>query len=160
MFRMSAVLLALMLFSAPALLAQTPDTPQANGSSSEEAAEAPNALPVMSEYRNVKLGMSREQVSSAMGKAKQKGEGWEEFDLDNGNLMTVRYDDKGVVKTVQLYFSDSSQAPSWTEVVGNAEIEERPDGSKFARAVAPGENYWVTMFQSKSGAVTTITLSR
>jgi hypothetical protein len=74
--------------------------------------------------------------------------------------MTVHYDDKGDVKTVQLYFADPAHAPKWTEVVGDAEIQEKSTGSKYARAVNEKENFWVAMFQSNTGAVTTITLSR
>ena len=57
-------------------------------------------------------------------------------------------------------FADPAHAPKWTEVVGNAEIQEKPTGSKYARAVNKEDNFWVAMFQSNTGAVTTVTLSR
>jgi hypothetical protein len=104
--------------------------------------------------------MTQAEARSALGKTSQTGKDWDEFKLGDGNLMTVRYDDQHVVKTIQLYFSDPKHAPSWTEVVGQAQIEEKPNGSKYARAENKDENFWVTMFQSKTGGVTTITLSR
>jgi hypothetical protein len=85
---------------------------------------------------------------------------WDEFKLGGSDLMTVRYNDKDVSKAIQLYFTNPAHAPAWTEVVGNAEIQQNPTGSRFARAENKEENFWITMFQSKTGAVTTITLSR
>lgn len=125
-----------------------------------EQTQAAQARPLMREYRGVKLGVAREQVKAAMGGAARAEKDLEEFKLGGGDLMTVRYDEKGAVKTIQLYFTDSDRAPKWADVVGAAEIQEKTTGSKYARAENKEENFWVTMFQSKSGAVTTITLSR
>jgi hypothetical protein len=44
--------------------------------------------------------------------------GWDEFKLGGSDLMTVHYDDKGAVKTIQLYFTNPAHAPKWTQVVG------------------------------------------
>ncbi|MEP7336171.1 MAG: hypothetical protein ABI977_00275, partial [Acidobacteriota bacterium] len=118
------------------------------------------ALPVLHEYRGVKLGMNRNQVKAAMDKPSNNDKDWDEFKLGDGDLMTVRYDEQNAVKTIQLYFTDSSRAPAWTEAVGSTEFQEQPNGSKVARAVIKEENFWVTMYQNKSGSVTTITISR
>jgi hypothetical protein len=166
MFRLLTILLALALCSAPALFAQTPAAPEAQQpqpaeqSQQPQQTQAPVILPVLREYRGVKLDMGREQVKAVMGGPAQSEKDRDEFKLGGGDFMTVRYDDKGVVKTIQLYFTDPAHAPKWAEVVGDAEIQEKSTGSKFARAVNNEENFWVSMFQSKSGAVTTITLSR
>jgi hypothetical protein len=166
MFRLLTILFALALCGASALYAQTPTMPdaqqpqKAEQSQQLQKAQAPPILPVLREYRGVKLGMGREQVKAVMGGPAQVEKDWDEFKLGSGDLMTVRYDDKEAVKTIQLYFTDPAHAPKWAEVVGDAEIQEKSTGSKFARAMNSAENFWVTMFQSKSGAVTTITLSR
>ena len=166
MFRLLTILFALTLCGAPAFYAQTPTMPEAQQTQHAEQSHQPEQaqdsqiLPVLREYRGVKLELDREQVKEVMGKAAQAGKDWDEFKLGGSDLMTVRYDDKGVVKTIQLYFTDPDHAPNWTEVVGDAEIQKKSTGSKYARAVNVDENFWVTMFQSKSGEVTTITLSR
>jgi hypothetical protein len=59
-----------------------------------------------------------------------------------------------------IYFTNPAHTPRWAECVGNAEIHEKPTGSKYARAVNKEENFWVAMLQSNTGAVTTVTLSR
>jgi hypothetical protein len=151
-----AFLFALVL--CPALFAQTPATAEPQRPQLPQAAL--QTLPLMREYRGVKLGMNRDAVKAAVGKTVRAAMDWDEFKLSGGDLMTVRYDDKDAVKTIQLYFTNPDRAPKWTEVVGNAEIEEKSTGSKYARAIDKEENFWVTMFQSNTGAVTTVTLSR
>lgn len=151
-----AFLFALVL--CPALFAQTPAAAEPQQSQQPQAPL--QTLPLMREYRGVKLGMNRDAVKAAVGKTSRAAMDWDEFKLGGGDLMTVRYDDRGAVKTIQLYFTNPAHAPKWTEVVGNAEIHEKPTGSKYARAVNREENFWVSMFQSNTGAVTTITLSR
>jgi hypothetical protein len=142
----------------PALFDQTPAA--AKPRRPQQPKIALQILPLMREYRGVKLGMNRDAVKAAMDETTRAGMGWDEFKLGGSDLMTVHYDDKGAVKTIQLYFTNPAHAPKWTEVVGNAEIQEKPTGSKYARAVNKEENFWVAMFQSNTGAVTTVTLSR
>jgi hypothetical protein len=163
MFNILIILLLLMLCSAPLLFAQTPAT--ADLQQQQQKLRMPShdiiePLPVMHEYRGIKLGMNREGVKAVMGKTMRAGHDWDEFKLGSSDLMTVRYEGKGIVKTIQLYFTNPDHAPKWTEVVGNAELHQKPSGSQYARAVNKEENFWVTMFQSKTGAVTTITISR
>ncbi len=164
MYRLLTILCMLVFCGAPALYAQTPSTADSQQSQQEQQQTSPEAmpvaLPVMHEYRNIKLGMNREEVKEVLGKTMRAGNEWDEFELGSSDLMTVRYDGNGIVKTIQLYFTNPAHAPKWTEVVGNAEIQQKPTGSKYARAVNKEENFWVTMFQSRTGAVTTITLSR
>jgi hypothetical protein len=156
MCRLFAVLFTLVLY--PTLIAQTPATAETQQPQQPQAAL--QTLPPMREYRGVKLGMNRGAVKAAMGETARAGMGWDEFKLGGSDLMTVHYDDKDAVKTIQLYFTNPAHAPKWAEVVGNAEVQEKPAGSKYARAVNKEENFWVAMFQSNTGAVTTVTLSR
>jgi hypothetical protein len=120
----------------------------------------PRVLPMMREYRGIKLGMNRVDVEAAMGRTARAGMDWDEFRLGGSDLMNVRYDEKDAVKTIQLYFTNQAHAPAWAEIGGDAEIRQNSTGSKYARAVNKEENFCVRMFQSKTGAVTTITLSR
>jgi hypothetical protein len=164
MFKLSALIFTLVFFIAPTAYAQTsaPAEVQKPKEEAQESAIQPESqpLPMMREYRGAKLGMTQEEVKSVIGKISRTGKNWDEFKLGNDDLMTVHYDDQHLVKTIQLYFADAKHAPSWTDVVGKAQILETPSGSKHARAENRAEKFWVTMFQSKSGTVTTITISR
>ncbi len=157
MFRLLNIQFALVLCGAAALQAQKPVIAEAQHTPPQAL---PQALRLMREYRGVTLGVNRDGVKAVMGETARAGMDWDEFKLRGSDLMTVRYNNNGVVKTIQLYFTNPTHAPAWTEVVGNAEIQQNSTGSKYARAVNEKENFWVTMFQSKTGAVTTITLSR
>lgn len=163
---MRFILLAMAMLVAPMALAQSSSTEQTQ----QEAQQQPEAVKqqmhepakVMREFNGVKLGMKSEEVQAALGKPARldKKQNSAEFKLDGGDLMTVHYNKQGAVKIIQLYFSDAERAPKFEDVVGDAEIQQRPNGSKYARRVVGEEKFWVTMYQSKSGAVTTVTISR
>ena len=117
------------------------------------------ASKVMNEYHGVKLGMKTEAVRTAMGKPESSSDTNDEFKLTGDDTMTVHYDN-GEVKAIQLAFLDPKNAPSWKNVIGDAEIKEMPSGVKTARKVLEAEKYWVSMYQNKEGSITRITISR
>jgi hypothetical protein len=140
--------------------------PQTSGSATtqqEGQADAlsptPKAVKVMREYRGIKLGMKRDEVRDALGKPELSDKVQDNFKIGGNDLLTAYYDNDSV-KVIQLYFLESKRVPNWVDVVGDTEIEERPDGSKIARVEIQEENFWISMFQGKGGDVTTITLSR
>jgi hypothetical protein len=147
------------------LAAQQKD-PQTSGSAAtqqEGQADAlspiPKAIKVMREYRGIKLGMKRDEVRNALGKPELSDKGQDIFKIGGDDMLTAHYDNDSV-KVIQLYFSESKRVPNWVDVVGDTEIEERPDGSKIARVEIPEENFWISMFQGKNGDITNITISR
>ncbi|HYE73963.1 MAG TPA: hypothetical protein VEF04_11565 [Blastocatellia bacterium] len=157
------ILCVLSLFLVPAVYAQTPAASEAKPVTQEQTPSSQStqpALPVLRQYRGVKLNMTADEVKAAMGQPVRSNKDQEEYKLSGDDLMTVHYDTQGKVKTIQLYFSDASHAPGWKEVIGDAEIQQNASGSRFARVTVPAENFWVTMFQSQNGTVTTITISR
>lgn len=145
------VMFMLVLTGLVMVLAKTP-TPCASAFMQEPT--------VLRELHGVRLKMSRDDVRKQLRKPNQTTPQMDEFKLEDQDLLTVHYGANGLVKTIQLYCTDAKRAPSWTTVIGDAEIEERENGSKFARKVIRAEAFWVTMYQSKSGEVTTITISR
>jgi hypothetical protein len=71
----------------------------------------------------------------------------------------VHYDNEEV-KAIQLAFLDSKHAPPWNDVVGDAEVIETTNGAKSARKIMEAEKFWVSIYQTKDGAITRITISR
>ncbi len=126
---------------------------------SQNTAVDPQPPKVMRDFRGVKLGLKPEEVRALMGKPQTSGKDQESFKIDGDNQLTVHYDNDGV-RAIQLYFADSKDAPPWKDVVGDMEITEMANGGKTARVVLGEEKFWVSMYQSKDGSVTTVTISR
>ena len=117
------------------------------------------AKKVLNEFHGVKLGMKPADVKTALGKPESSSESRDEFVFDGENSITVHYE-AGVVKAIQIFFTDPSKAPGWTDVVGDAPVEEMANGAKAARKVVESEKYWVSMYRSKDGTTVRITISR
>lgn len=114
---------------------------------------------VMNEYKGVKLGMKRDAVKAALGNPANSSDTSDDFSLTGDDTMTVHYEN-GEVKAIQLAFLDPKHAPAWKDVVGNAEVSELPNGAKTARKTIETEKFWVSIYQTKDGASTRITISR
>jgi hypothetical protein len=120
----------------------------------------PAPVKVMREYKGVKLGMTREQVHTALGKPEITSENTDDYKLTGNDTMTVHYD-KGEVKAIQLAFFDPKNAPAWKDVVGEtAEVTQLDNGAKHARTMVSEEKFWVSIYQSRDGSTTQITISR
>jgi len=117
------------------------------------------AKKVLSEFHGVKLGMKPADVKTALGKPESASESREEYNFDGENSITIHYEG-GVVKAIQIYFTNGAKAPGWTEVVGDAPVEEMANGAKAARKVVDSDKYWVSMYRSKDGTTVRITISR
>jgi hypothetical protein len=114
---------------------------------------------VMREFKGVKLGMKREAVKAAMGNPTNSTDTSDDFKLTGDDTMTVHYDN-GEVKAIQLAFLDPKNAPAWKDVVGDAPVNELANGAKNSRVTMEAEKFWVSIYQTKDGMITRITISR
>jgi hypothetical protein len=121
--------------------------------------QKPKDVKVMREYKGIKLGLKRDQVQAAMGKPENSSDTSEDYKLVGDDMMTVHYEN-GEVRAIQLAFLDAKNAPAWNDVVGDAEVNETESGAKHSRKVVAGENFWVSIYQSKDHSITRITISR
>ncbi len=150
------LLIALAVLSCFTLCAQSVQSVRANSNSSAPGTQDKK---VMTEFRGVRLGFKRAQVATALGKPSSSDETREEFTFDGDNQMTIHYEN-GEVRAIQVSFVSATKIPTWTEVVGDAEITQLESGAKTARKVVTAEHFWVSMYQSKDGTTTRITISR
>jgi hypothetical protein len=114
---------------------------------------------VLREFKGIKLGLKREAVRAAMGNPENSNETSDDFRLTGEDMMTVHYDN-GEVKAIQLAFFDPKNAPPWKDVVGDADVNELASGAKTARRTMDAEKFWVSIYQSKDGTITRITISK
>lgn len=133
--------------------------PKQEPASPPPAAQPAANVKVMREYKGVKLGMKRDQVRAIMGKTELEEKDKDRFIIKGDDRLTVYYDNDQV-KSIQLYIVDAKNAPSWADVVGDAEVVQMESGAKHARREVSEEKFWVSMYQSKDGSITTVTISR
>lgn len=114
---------------------------------------------VMREYRGVVLDMKQADVQAKLGKPSQSSEGADEYKLEGEDMLTVRYENGGVT-AIQLLLFDAKKAPPFSEVVGDAQVEQNDSGRKLARKVLTAEKFWVSMSQNKDATMTTITIKK
>jgi len=133
--------------------------PKPESSAPAPVAQLTASANVMRDYKGVKLGMKRDEVRAMMGKTELKEKDKDRFIINGDDRLTVYYDNDQA-KAIQLYIVDAKNAPAWTKVVGDAEIVPMANGARHARREVREEQFWVSMYQSKDGSLTTITISR
>jgi hypothetical protein len=158
MRRLLKIALALGVVSSFALCAQVVKSADSSAQTPIQA-NASSKPKVMREFKGIKLGAKRDQVHTSLGKPESSSDTSEDYKLTGDDSMTVHYEN-GEVRAIQLAFLDAKNAPAWADVVGDAEINETESGAKHARKVVAGENFWVSIYQSKDGSITRITMSR
>jgi hypothetical protein len=158
MKRLLHVALALSVVSSIALCAQGFKSVEGSHQTSTQDQKS-QAVKVMREFKGIKLGLKREQVQTTLGKPENSSDSSEDYKLSGDDTMTVHYEN-GEVRAIQLAFLDAKNAPAWNDVVGDAEVNETESGAKHSRKVVAGENFWVSIYQSKDHSITRITISR
>lgn len=98
-------------------------------------------------------------LRALIGKTELNEKDKDRFIIKGDDRLTIYYDNDQV-KAIQLYIVKAKNAPAWTDVVGDAQIEQMANGAKRARRDLSEEKFWVSMYQSKDSALTTITISR
>lgn len=165
MLRLTLLLMVLTVFCVPSLRAQNVKVEPENSHPRKTAvrpwtvSHTPKSM-VMSEYRGLSLGMTPDEVRSTLARPPtESGRDRLEFRFDQGDKLKVGFSN-GVVESLEIYFSDPSDAPPFSLVTGEAEIRTLYNGARFAEFVAPEERLMVSMYQSRGGAVTMITIRR
>jgi hypothetical protein len=100
-------------------------------------------VPVFTDYRGVKIGMTSEEVRAKLEGLK-KGERQDFLVFSEGESAQIYYDDQGKVIAVSVdYFGDNSNPPSPDTVLGAA-LQAKSDGSMYQLNRYPDAGYWVS----------------
>lgn len=99
-------------------------------------------VPLFTEYRGVKIGMSAEEVRSKLDQIK-KGDHQDFLVLSEQESAQIYYDDKGKVTAISVDYFDNGKAPA-PDVVLGAAIEPKADGSMYKMNRYPAAGYWVS----------------
>jgi hypothetical protein len=108
----------------------------------EKVAAKAAVEPLYSEYRDVKLGMSADEVRAKLGKPEEKSDEMDFFVFSDKERARVYYQDGKASAVIATYVGNDAAAPAPASVLGT-EIEAKPDGSMYHMAKYPQAGYWV-----------------
>lgn len=139
------------------------------GSAQEELATVTTAsaskaattrVPVFTDYRGVRIGMTAEEVRSKLDELK-KGDGQDFLVFSDRESAQIYYDDQGRVTAVSIdYFGENNNAPS-PDVVLGAALEAKADGSMYQLNRYPEAGYWVSYNRTAGDKpIVTITMQK
>ena len=106
--------------------------------------EATVLMPVLTDYKGIKIGATAEEVRDKLGKAKIDDKDGFFYDSDD-EMVQIRLDADKKVSIVSItYMDENKNTPKFADVFG-AEIPlaEKPDGSIYNLVRYPEAGYWV-----------------
>jgi len=110
----------------------------------EKKTEATVLMPVLTDYKGIKIGATAEEVRDKLGKAKIDDKDGFFYDSDD-ELVQIRLDvDKKVSIVSITYLNENKNAPKFADVFGaEIPVAEKPDGSIYNLVRYPEAGYWV-----------------
>jgi len=114
--------------------------------------------PLFTEYKGVKLGMSAQEVRAKLGNPVLKDDAMDYFIFADGVTAQFVYDKTHAVRTISVDYAGGTGAPEYRAVVGNTELETRPDGSAYKTVRYESHGFWVS-YNRTAGPVITVTIT-
>ena len=142
---LSAIVLipAVSLANGQALSSQSAQEEVATVTNPSASNAATSNVPVFTDYRGVKIGMTAEEVRAKLDRVK-KGDSQDFLVFSERESAQIYYDDQGKVTAISIdYFGDISNAPSPDAVLGAA-LQAKADGSMYQLNRYPEAGYWVS----------------
>jgi hypothetical protein len=133
---------------------------KASGENSSASNRATPAVPVFTDYRGIRIGMSTEEVRSKLDRVK-KGTGQDIFVFSEHESAQIYYGEDGKVSAISIdYFGENEKAPLPKVVLG-VELQARPDGSMYQLDRYPEAGYWVSYNRTAGDKpIVTITMQK
>lgn len=117
--------------------------------------------PCFSEYKGVRVGMTRDEAREKLGSPKEKGDEQDLYVFSDTEVAQVYYDAAKKVTAISVdYMNGDKGAPECKAVVGT-EIEKRADGSEYKLVRYPKNGFWVSYNRTAgSTPIVTITIQK
>ena len=148
-----ALLLVISLTVVEVSLAQT-TRPRPNAAPEEE--------PVFNEYRGVKIGWLADEVRKKLGSPANKGDEQDYFIFNEKETAQILYE-KGTSKvtTISVDFTSGAREVITPQQVFGADVDAKPDGSKYKLVRYPKAGYWVSYSRTAGDTpIVTITIQK
>ncbi len=116
-------------------------------------------VPLFTDYRGVKIGMSADEVRAKLNQLK-KGERQDYLTLSDQESAQIYYDDQGKVTAISVDYFDNGKAPSPDAVLGTP-LQAKADGSMYQLNRYPEAGYWVSYNRTAGDKpIVTITMQK
>ena len=126
----------------------------------KRASLAPDEDPVFHEYRGVKIGWVADDVRKKLGSPANKGDEQDFYIFGEKETCQVLYD-KGQVSAISVDFMNGAKEVITPQQVFGADIEAKPDGSKYKLVRYPKAGYWVSYSRTAGDTpIVTVTIQR
>ncbi len=157
-------LILILLFGAATAFGQTTDnTPTAAASKTAmQTSETPKAvmMPVLKNYKEVKIGATADDVRDKLGKAKIDDKDGFYYEIDDDEMAQIRLGKDKKVRLISItYTSDNKNAPKFEDVLGtDVKAEPNADGKIYKLVRYPEAGYWVA-YSRTAGDKPTVTVT-
>ena len=121
---------------------------------------APDDEPVFHEYRGVKIGWIADEVRKKLGSPANKGDEQDFYVFGEKETCQVLYN-KGQVTAISIDFMNGAKEVITPQQVFGADIEAKPDGSKYKLVRYPKAGYWVSYSRTAGDTpIITVTIQK
>jgi hypothetical protein len=138
-------------------------TAPAYGQTAKKSAQAEaDVEPTFKEYRGAQIGMMADEVRKKLGNPADKGEEQDFYIFNEKETAQILYE-KATKKTIAIsvdFMSGASDVITPQQVFG-ADVEAKPDGSKYKLVRYPKVGYWISYSRTAGdNPIITITLQK
>jgi hypothetical protein len=135
----------------------------AYGQAAKKSAQAEaDVEPTFKEYRGAQIGMTADEVRKKLGNPSDKGEEQDFYVFNEKETAQILYE-KATKKTIAIsvdFMSGASGVITPQQVFG-ADVEAKPDGSKYRLVRYPKVGYWISYSRTAGdNPIITITLQK
>jgi len=155
-FTAFVLLVATILWLSISALAQTETTKTAI----QETEKQPVLQPVLTDYKEIKIGTTAEEVRDKLGKAKIDDKDGFYYEISDDEFAQIRVDKDKKVRVLSITYSDKNKnTPKYRDVFGVDAVEAaKPDGSVYKLIRYPEAGYWVA-YSRTAGDKPTVTVT-
>ena len=128
-----------------------------------EKSAASVIVPIFTNYREIKIGSTADEVREKLGKAKDDDENGFYYELsDNESAQMMIDKDKKVRLISVMYSAKSENAPKIEDILGKeVAVEAKPDGSIYHLVDYPGAGYWIAYSRTAGeNPIVTVTMQK
>jgi hypothetical protein len=126
----------------------------------KRASMAPEDDPVFHDYRGVKIGLLADEVRKKLGNPANKGDEQDFYMFGEKETAQFLYD-KGQVTAISVDFMNGAKEIITPQQVFGADVEAKPDGSKYRLVRYPKAGYWVSYSRTAGDSpIITVTIQK